>query len=584
MSDLKKRALLLMITLLSIISLTFLVKNGTCNTSQIQVERVDHTITPLYGGLLLINDTICISPIVQDAMVEEFSIGFPLGYEANLLYAMAYDTLDPKSSLDVTLDTGMGVLGYYGITVSFPDEVTELIYGGESYNFTVVFAFSDLVQSSREILNATGEYLFIVDFPLFPSLVYSTTCNVTVILPQNATYGPSELPFSVRKIGDNFILNYSENVSSFADKEGRIRFAIGLKDEFSCFSIQKLHRDVVLDGSGHIFVSESILMKSTSVFPIDKIKIKLPVNASDLTAYNAQGNRLTYSIDSFDNETYEISLKLGVDETKSFSLDYRLDKRSSPAHSDSKSHRLNLSLLERLKVAVKSFTLKVVFPEGSVIQSFPEQDFNIVRGVYQESLTLSLSNATLLQNDEWSFTYSYSAFWASFRPTFWATTIVVIGSIIAVAWKRPRAQKPISLIMVPRETLDEFVDVYENRKRTLSEIEQAKQQAKKGKMSRRRYKIRRTTLENRVSTTNKKLASLRQKIMSSGAKYADSMRQLEVAEVELENINADVKRIEVRFKRGDISAETYRRLLEDDIRRQERAKTTIDGVLLRLKE
>ncbi|MCK4223215.1 hypothetical protein KAX01_02870, partial [Candidatus Bathyarchaeota archaeon] len=74
------------------------------------------------------------------------------------------------------------------------------------------------------------------------------------------------------------------------------------------------------------------------------------------------------------------------------------------------------------------------------------------------------------------------------------------------------------------------------------------------------------------------------RVISGGAKYADTMRQLEVAEVELENIEADIKRIEVRFKRGGISAQTYRRLLEDDLRRQERARTTIDGVLLRLRE
>jgi len=62
------------------------------------------------------------------------------------------------------------------------------------------------------------------------------------------------------------------------------------------------------------------------------------------------------------------------------------------------------------------------------------------------------------------------------------------------------------------------------------------------------------------------------------------MRQLEVAETELDNIEADIKRIEVRFKRGEISAQTYRRLIENDLRRREKAKTTIDGVLLRLRE
>jgi hypothetical protein len=72
--------------------------------------------------------------------------------------------------------------------------------------------------------------------------------------------------------------------------------------------------------------------------------------------------------------------------------------------------------------------------------------------------------------------------------------------------------------------------------------------------------------------------------MSGGAKYADTMRQFEVAETELDNIKADIRRIEIRFKRGEISAQTYRRLLEEDLRRREKAITTIDGLLLRLRE
>ena len=245
---------------------------------------------------------------------------------------------------------------------------------------------------------------------------------------------------------------------------------------------------------------------------------------------------------------------------------------------------LTLDLSERLRMIPNAFTFKILFPEGAAIQSFPQQTFSIQRDVFQETLFLSLSNITWLQNEQWSFTYSYTSFWASFRPTLWATVLVIIGSVIAFAWQRPKPPSPVSIVLVPRKILNEFVETYEGKKKIFSELELIKRKARKGKISRRRYKVRKTTLENRLSTYSKKLVDLRQKIMSGGAKYADIMRQLEIAETELDNIEADIRRIEVRFKRGEISAQTYRRLLENDLQRREKARITIDGLILRLRE
>jgi len=62
------------------------------------------------------------------------------------------------------------------------------------------------------------------------------------------------------------------------------------------------------------------------------------------------------------------------------------------------------------------------------------------------------------------------------------------------------------------------------------------------------------------------------------------MRQIEVAETELEGAKTDIVRVEARYRRGEVSKETYNRLLAEYHRRRERAKVTIDGVLLRLRE
>jgi hypothetical protein len=62
------------------------------------------------------------------------------------------------------------------------------------------------------------------------------------------------------------------------------------------------------------------------------------------------------------------------------------------------------------------------------------------------------------------------------------------------------------------------------------------------------------------------------------------VRQLESAEAEINEVETNVKSIEARHGRGELSLENYRRLLTDYQRRREKANTTIDGILLRLRE
>jgi hypothetical protein len=62
------------------------------------------------------------------------------------------------------------------------------------------------------------------------------------------------------------------------------------------------------------------------------------------------------------------------------------------------------------------------------------------------------------------------------------------------------------------------------------------------------------------------------------------MRQLEIAETEINEVEANIKSIEARHSRGELSLEAHRKLLSDYQRRKEGAGTTINGILLRLRE
>lgn len=553
--------------------------------SFIHVDQIDHVVVPIYGGTMLIRDIVTISSSTENSTTGSFSVGFPMEYRMNLLYSTAYDANDPHETLNVTLDTGLGIIGYYGVTVTFPHEVRDLIQNGHSYTFTVAFVFTGLIDSSTRSVNATTEYVFTADFPVYPSLAQdASVCNVTVLLPSDTEYDTSVFPFNATVKEDRYYLSRTvAPLRSFSRVSAQVMYTSSEADAFVLFSVNQLEREVTIDSAGRATAADLFFLESETAFTVSSVRLQLPQDASSVSAFDEQGRKISIELLENETNTYDVPVNLPANQARSLSFVYNLSGQNRLVE-QSAQNRLNLSLLENLQLVPQVLTLRIVFPEGAAIQAFPEQSFSIERNVFQDTLSLSASNVTWLQNKEWSFTYSYSPYWASFRPTLWATALVILGSIVALAWQRPRAPTPVSVVMVPRQTLDDFVDTYEEKKKVLSDLEQIKRKGRKGKISRRRYKVRKTTLENRLSALSKKLVDLRQEIMRGGAKYADIMRQLEVAETELDNIDADIRRIETRFKRGEISAQTYRQLLEEDLRRRDRGKTTIDGLLLRLQE
>jgi hypothetical protein len=73
-------------------------------------------------------------------------------------------------------------------------------------------------------------------------------------------------------------------------------------------------------------------------------------------------------------------------------------------------------------------------------------------------------------------------------------------------------------------------------------------------------------------------------LRSAGGVYADLIRQLDIAETEFDEVETNISTIEARHNRGELSLEAYKKLLADYQRRKEKTETTINGILLRLRE
>jgi len=238
-----------------------------------------------------------------------------------------------------------------------------------------------------------------------------------------------------------------------------------------------------------------------------------------------------------------------------------------------------------------------VLPEGARISSFETtltgSAYNIARGVFQETVTINRRDISYLENilpseNVLHIAYEYNSLWLSFRPTLWMWALAIVGCAVAIVWKRPKSPAEVTVTIIEMrlrpEYIRSFIDAYEEKKKIIFEMESLENRVRKGKIPRRRYKVQRKTLETRLNTLSRNLTESKEKMRAAGGQYAELMKQLEIAETEINEVEANIRSIEARHSRGELSLEAYRKLLTDYQRRKERANTTINGILLRLRE
>jgi len=595
-SDLSRKPILMLLLTLSILafSLTTFPANAT-NSSPIDLEinRVDHTVQIQDGGLVVIRDVVNVSLTGENIKPQRFSIGFPFEYASNLVYCFAYNTSDPSEKLEVTLDTGLGEIGFYGVNITLPTKIIKKA----SYSFTVVFVFSDLIKAEPKRFDS---FWWNTTFPLYPSLTRTASiCNVRITLPQKAENITVEwysnliekgLNVSTTTIDSCQVLQFSKApLESFVSESAWVRFYQLRPSEANIFLMidaNEVRRDITLDEWGRISVSDFYHITNKGEWNLTSVKLRLPQYAFDISWVDEEGrihddpllegNETTSHI----NATISFGTALQKNEETEFTVNYMLPWKEYVTQSSWRNFNLDFRFFEGeyFEWTVEKLYVTINLPRGADFKSCSVPPQSI-----KESITFTFYNITSFHNLDFHLTYEHIIFWASFYPTLWVGLSMAVVWIIAILWRAPKPP-PSPVIPVSPKALRSFVDTYERKTRAIRELEMLEQQVRKRKIPRTRYRVRKKALEGRLSVLSKDLAALKEEIRKAGSRYANAMRQIEVAETELEETETAIRRIELRYRRREISKGTYHKLLEEYTRRKERAETTIDGVLLRLRE
>jgi hypothetical protein len=569
-SRLKKVLLLLFMSSFLFLSIFAFTSVSATPSMDLQVIAVDHALEVREGGLVVISDTIMLSAKGEDVIsLQNFSMGFPFQFGSNLDYSFAYETSNPGIQHTVVVDVGLGRIGFYGINVIFssPVDVSE----NKSYEFTVTFVFSNLVsQQSETLFNITS-------FPMYPSLVQNaTTCNVMISLPDNAEYQSSSHVFS------STLKHVRSPLENFTRESAWMLFS---SEAFTIIEVNKIERQLMPDQWGNLFLADQYQVTNKGTEPLSALEVQLPQGAYSHSVRDASGVRVR-DRDWFSTEniiTIRLRNVLNENEKATFTVAYQLPRESYIEKHGWNDFKLTLNSFEPFTWTVRKLTVAVILPEGAEFQSSSMSPDSFQKSAFQETVTFVFINATPFHDLNFDLAYRQLVFWASFRPTLWIGVLAAVVAAIAFFWRAPKVPH-VPTIPVPPKDIRRFADVYEKKTRRLRELESIEKQALKGKISRRQYKVRRRALENRISVMSRNLVSLREKLSAAGQKYADMMRQIEVAETRLMGAETDIRRLETRYRNGEISKEAYRRLLNEYNGRRDGARTTIDGVLLRLRE
>lgn len=531
------------------------------------IDHVDHTISVMYNGYILVNDTITLT----GSAPNDFIIGFPQKYGSNILRCTAYSG---STNLPTTLNVPVeDRLGFYGAKIQFPNGMPE--------TFSVYFVLS----SSLLIQDDSDSSRFVLDFPAYPSFTQPVTvCNVSIVLPQEAVFSGGTVPdFSYSQ----------EQLPAFTYEPASLNFTLSA-DKIQIVDVSDLSREIRTNEFGEIEGADTYEVTNTVSKTVGFFEIALPFNASNAVVEDQFGRKMSdpTQIDATLNRYHiDFTLSIGKGQRTSFTVRYGLPSEFLLREGSNK-YSLSLLLFQNVNYYIDQTSVSFIFPEGAQTVSVENKNndlSDVTRSVFQEIVTMSKRGVIGMDNVSAQIAYQYNPMWLSFRSTIWVLALAIVGSVVAaVAWKAPKGQPriyvPTGAVKLDPEHLRSFVDGYEEKQKIQLEMESLEARVQKGRMPRQRYKIRRRILEARLATLSRDLGEFKEKMRVAGGQYSDFMRQLEVAETEINEAEANVKSVEARHNRGEISLETYRKLSADYQRRKENAETTIDGVLLRLRE
>ncbi len=593
-------AILLIITFSLLVILPVALPSGTVSaqTSGYTITQVDHQVQVMYSGHVVILDTIHVSGQITDG----FMIGLPYKYSADVLKGFAYDdTHVYQMNLGVQLGDHSG---FYGATVDFNGNTPSV--------FTVAFVLSN------SLITDQGSGVSLLDFPAYPSLTQDVgTCNVTLTFPSSPTTltitkDDGNVNDAVYTKTDLPAYTYAPATATFQVPTGTLQLT----------TISSLNRQITIDPTGQVSASDNYRIINNSTSLMSSFVISLPSDATNVVVKD-QFRTLAASIAGSANSNIllanaTLATFLASGQSTLIIAQYNLPSATLQGANYVLS---DFKLFPNFAYFVNQATITFTPPEGATIvtpqAAALDSSSTLTRQTYQDTLTVTKDGLSYVdylapQQNTIQLAFDYNPVWVSFRPTFWASLLAVIGCVAVVFVRRQKPKEETYADKTERlstlepapttstqqtkgsevktsqqasaDNIREFIDAYEDKKQLNAELKSMDAKAQKGKIPRRQYKVQRRAIEIRLEGITRNIERTKETFKGSTGGYADLVKQLDLAEADLAEAEENIKNLESRQSTGEISLEAYKRNIGDYQKQRDKAESAINGILLRLRE
>jgi hypothetical protein len=564
-----------------------------------RIDQVDHNVEIMYSGHIVIRDTIYISGQTPDS----FLIGLPHKYSANILKALAFDE---NNIYQMSLGVQLGDrTGFYASKVNFD---------GKSPNvFTVVFVLSNRLISEQNFGSLT------LDFPAYPSFITDVArCNVNIIFPS----APTGITI-IKDDGEVNTISYvRDNLPAYTYSLATASFQLPV-GALQLTKIDELNRHVTISAAGVVTSSDSYRITNNSTTSMRFFPITMPADASNFIAKDEFGRALETIVGAVNDNALHANVSLisllNSGQSTTITAEYNL---LSATKKDGYFILKDFNFFQNSNYYVESYILTIIPPEGAMIispQLYSLDPFSsLTRNSFQETLTITKSGISYIDQrtfteEELQLTYNYNPVWVSFRPTFWASLLAMIGCVAIFMFKKrshiengseetsEEISRTISKALssptiqqlkaevrpgarISNDEIRNFIELYENFKRVNSDIKTLDISARKGRIPRRQYKVQRKVWGNRLQSLHRDIVKLKAIFRSSGGTYGNFVNQIDSAEADLVDVEENMRSLEFRYGKGEITIDIYKKKLADFQLRKEKAESIIKGILIRLRE
>lgn len=338
-----------------------------------------------------------------------------------------------------------------------------------------------------------------------------------------------------------------------------------------------------------------------------KITFYLSESAQRIGFHDNYGN-LTPSVSPdpvLNKKLVEVTPRVQIEQHEKYNMYISYRERIADVIKDLGGGKVQLQIPLSLSFnwTIQRFTLDLLLPSGSRYNSTSitngvetsisrKSSYNssirekTLLGIFDKTgLEIGFDNLTPLSNQYLIIEFNFSLFNFIQVPLSICILFLLLGITYIFARNLSFGFKTKRIILeeIPLDLIKEFVKTYEEKTAIREQVLRLDRKRKSRNINAREYEQTRKILRNRQQGIDRSIVTISKKLAEEGQRYRVSMRSIEVAEANREDILQNIESLERKKTQGRIGKEAYAKLKINYDKQLRKVNNEVDKVLIDLR-